>query len=92
MGFTGKRAAEIKERYIQAFDDITEQLTNSSRTQPPAQTNTLTLPHRQRILLCVENGEIVSKKLLDSDEMIMNRKATSTTSKSLTSALAILIN
>ncbi|EIA1766278.1 Rha family transcriptional regulator [Vibrio parahaemolyticus] len=77
MGFTGKRSAEIKERYIQAFDDMAEQLTKSTRIQPPAQTNTLTLPdfHRQRVLLCIENGAIVSKRMLDSDEMLMNRKS-----------------
>ncbi|MGL6025679.1 MAG: Rha family transcriptional regulator [Vibrio sp.] len=75
MGFAGKRAAEIKERYINAFNEMAEQLAKGSRIQPPAQANTLTLPdfHRQRILLCVENGEIVGKKILDSDEMIMNR-------------------
>jgi Rha family phage regulatory protein len=76
MGFTGKRAAEIKERYIQAFDEMAEQLAKGSRIQPPAQMNTLTLPdfYSVRVLLCIENGEIVGKRMLDSDELIMSRK------------------
>jgi Rha family phage regulatory protein len=76
MGFTGKRAAEIKERYIQAFDEMAEQLAKGSRIQPPAQMNTLTLPdfHSVRVLLCIDNGEIVGKRMLDSDELIMSRK------------------
>jgi Rha family phage regulatory protein len=76
MGFTGKRAAEIKERYIQAFDQMAEQLAKGSRIQPPAQMNTLTLPdfHSLRVLLCIDNGEIVGKRMLDSDELIMSRK------------------
>jgi hypothetical protein len=48
----------------------------NSRIQPPTQMNTLTLPdfHSVRVLLCIENGEIVGKRMLDSDELIMSRK------------------
>lgn len=70
MGFTGKRAAEIKERYINAFNEMAAQLSNK-----PKSDNLLELPdfRHQRVLLTIENGEIVSKRILEQNELIMNR-------------------
>ncbi|MFV0576064.1 MAG: Rha family transcriptional regulator [Vibrio sp.] len=70
MGFTGKRAAEIKERYINAFNEMAEQLANRKPTMP-----TVKIPDfaRLRILITVENGVTTQTKLLDNDELIINR-------------------
>ncbi|MCA3991403.1 Rha family transcriptional regulator [Vibrio vulnificus] len=70
MGFTGKRAAEIKERYINAFNEMAESL-----KQPSHHANHLELPdfNHQRVLLTVDNGKVTSSRILSADEMIMNR-------------------
>ncbi|HDY7840668.1 TPA: Rha family transcriptional regulator [Vibrio vulnificus] len=70
MGFTGKRAAEIKERYINAFNEMAESL-----KQPSHPANHLKLPdfNHQRVLLTVDNGKVTSSRILSADEMIMNR-------------------
>ncbi|KGK20999.1 Rha family transcriptional regulator [Vibrio navarrensis] len=70
MGFTGKRAAEIKERYINAFNEMAESL-----KQPSHPANHLELPdfNHQRVLLTVDNGKVTSSRILSADEMIMNR-------------------
>lgn len=70
MGFTGKCVAEIKERYINAFNKMAEILANK-----PVPSNLLQLPdfRHQRVLLTVDNGQVTSSRLLSSDEMIMNR-------------------
>ncbi|MGB2079718.1 MAG: Rha family transcriptional regulator [Vibrio sp.] len=68
MGFTGKRAAEIKERYINAFNEMADQLSKKK-------TPTLAIPNfeRLRIMITVENGVTTQTKLLDQDELIINR-------------------
>ncbi|MDA0107806.1 Rha family transcriptional regulator [Vibrio sp. La 4.2.2] len=74
MGFTGKRAAVVKEAYINAFNEMAEQFENHLRLpSPPA--NTIALPnvYHQQILLTVRQGEIVEKRLLTNDELVMNR-------------------
>lgn len=70
MGFTGKRAAEIKERYINAFNEMAAIL-----AKKPVQSNSLELPDfsHQRVLLTVDDGKVTSSRILSSDEMIMNR-------------------
>ncbi|PNH90856.1 hypothetical protein C1M56_00970 [Vibrio diazotrophicus] len=70
MGFTGKRAAEIKERYIDAFNEMATQL-----SKKPKSDNLLELPdfRHQRVLLTIEHGQIVGKRILERDELIMNR-------------------
>lgn len=70
MGFTGKRAAEIKERYINAFNEMAEKLRQPA--QPVSQLNLPDFRH-QRVLLTVDEGRITSTRILTSDEMIMNR-------------------
>ncbi|MGF1909141.1 Rha family transcriptional regulator [Vibrio kasasachensis] len=37
MGFTGKKAAQIKEAYVNAFNQMTNQLRTATSTLPPAQ-------------------------------------------------------
>lgn len=68
MGFTGKRAAEIKERYINAFNEMADQLSKKK-------TPTLAIPNfeRLRIMITVDNGVTTQTKLLDQDELIINR-------------------
>ncbi|MCL1161451.1 Rha family transcriptional regulator [Shewanella chilikensis] len=53
MGFTGKRAAEIKERYIQAFDEMAEQLSKQP-TMPTIDATIADFPIGTRCLLRVD--------------------------------------
>ena len=75
MGFTGKRAAEIKERYINAFNEMAEKLANKSLPAEPSSSCYIQLPdfHTQRILLTVENGKTTQTKLLGSDDLVIDR-------------------
>lgn len=59
---------------IRAFDHMHRNVTESS-PQLPVQQNSLELPdfRHQRVLLTIEHGEIVGKRILDRDELIMNR-------------------
>ncbi|WP_105901445.1 Rha family transcriptional regulator [Vibrio gangliei] len=77
MGFTGKRADEIKERYINAFNEMADQLKKPQQPMfTPLPENALQLPdfHYQRILLTVEHGNIISTKILSNEEQFLNTK------------------
>lgn len=63
MGFTGKRAAEIKERYIQAFDEMQAKLKH-----------TLDPFERNRMMFTWEGGKLVSVTPLDNDHIITKRE------------------
>ncbi|QYJ72469.1 Rha family transcriptional regulator [Shewanella sp. FJAT-51649] len=62
MGFTGKRAAEIKEAYINAFNEMQRMVT---RTQSPFE--------RNRMVFTWEGGKIVSAQPLDDDHLVTKR-------------------
>lgn len=66
MGFTGKRAAEIKERYINAFNEMEKQL---SAPQFP------NLPDlsRVRMVLTLDKGKPENVRVLSDDEFIVDR-------------------
>ncbi|EGQ8054259.1 Rha family transcriptional regulator [Vibrio alginolyticus] len=66
MGFTGKRAAEIKERYINAFNEMEKQL---SKPQFP------NLPDlsRVRMVLTLDKGKPENVRVLTDDEFIVDR-------------------
>lgn len=70
MGFTGKRAAEIKERYINAFNEMADKLNNKAPTAPVVKIPDFT---RLRILITVENGVTTQTQLLNNDELIIDR-------------------
>lgn len=63
MGFNGKRAAEIKEAYIKAFDDMQARLSNA-----PSPLD------RQRMMLTWENGRVVAAKTIDENHFISTRE------------------
>ncbi|NUW66937.1 Rha family transcriptional regulator [Vibrio coralliilyticus] len=75
MGFTGKKAALIKEKYILAFDAMEKQLAGIPELKSSS-AQALDLPdfHYQRIFLVVENGDITEKRLLNHDEYFFNRQ------------------
>jgi len=64
MGFNGKKAAQIKEAYIQAFNKMEQQL---QQKQIPNQTN-------GRILLNIYDGQIESATLLAEESIIIKRE------------------
>lgn len=66
MGFSGKRAAEIKERYIGAFNDMQKQLT-------VAQPTSAMLPQQLRLLTIMEYGQVVGTSVVPNDAMIFSR-------------------
>ncbi len=70
MGFTGKRAAEIKERYINAFNEMQSRL---SRPASPLD--------RSRMMLTWENGRLVAAKTLEDDHFIATRDKLATVIK-----------
>ncbi len=70
MGFTGKRAAEIKERYINAFNEMQSRL---SRPASPLD--------RSRMMLTWENGRLVAAKTLEDDHFIASRDKLATVVK-----------
>lgn len=63
MGFTGKRAAEIKERYINAFNEMAEQLTHKSNNEIMP----VMPPKRMRLLMMMEDGNVVSTQVVSED-------------------------
>lgn len=63
MGFTGKRAAEIKEAYINAFNEMQAKL---SHTPAPLE--------RQRMMLTWENGRVIAAKTIDENHFISTRE------------------
>lgn len=63
MGFTGKRAAEIKEAYINAFNEMQARLSN---TPSPLD--------RQRMMLTWENGRVIAAKTIDENHFISTRE------------------
>jgi Rha family phage regulatory protein len=74
MGFTGKKAAQFKEAYIQAFNQMEKQLSgNSGQLPAPDPIDSLDFIH-QRWLVVVENGEVMGRRLLNTDEYLFNRK------------------
>ncbi|UKA27537.1 Rha family transcriptional regulator [Photobacterium damselae subsp. damselae] len=62
MGFTGKRAAVIKEAYINAFNLMAEQLKKQSAFPPCHRTLTL-----------FENGQPIESKLVPNDAFIISK-------------------
>ncbi|PWI34826.1 hypothetical protein DI392_00660 [Vibrio albus] len=70
MGFTGKRAAEIKERYIVAFDEMADQLNKKNRELPaPSQP----LSYSTRVALTIENGHVVHSSPIPDDAFIVTK-------------------
>ncbi|PSW63714.1 Rha family transcriptional regulator [Photobacterium kishitanii] len=63
MGFTGKRAAAVKEAYINAFNLMAEQLTK----KPAAE------PLNYRVVTTIENGHAVSSKIIPNDAFIISK-------------------
>lgn len=73
MGFTGKKAAQIKEAYINAFNEMERQLTKRTVLPSPANPiDHLNFMH-QRWLVVVEKGKITHKRPFADDEIIMDR-------------------
>ncbi len=62
MGFTGKRAAEIKERYIEAFNEMEQKL-----SQPQNEIMPIMPPSSMRFLMCMEKGHVVSTQVVPED-------------------------
>ncbi|PSU89951.1 Rha family transcriptional regulator [Photobacterium kishitanii] len=63
MGFTGKRAAAVKEAYINAFNQMAEQL----KKKPAAE------PLNYRVVTTIENGHAVSSKIIPNDAFIISK-------------------
>jgi len=71
MGFTGKKAAQFKEAYIQAFNQMECQL--AGKTIPADPISDIDFMH-QRWLVVVEKGVITNKRALNHEENLFNRK------------------
>ncbi|WP_052706118.1 Rha family transcriptional regulator [Vibrio galatheae] len=67
MGFTGKRAAEIKERYINAFNEMADKLSGKTEQLPSPQY----LPSRMQLLLTIEDGKVIESKPIAPNEGII---------------------
>ena len=63
MGFTGKRAAAVKEAYINAFNQMAEQLTK----KPAAESLSY------RIMTVIENGQPIESKMIPNDAFIISK-------------------
>ncbi|GHX05209.1 phage regulatory, Rha family protein [Vibrio cholerae] len=63
MGFTGKRAAEIKERYINAFNEIAEKLAGKTKNEIMS----VMPPKTLRLLMVMEKGHVVSTQVVPDD-------------------------
>lgn len=63
MGFTGTRAAEIKERYINAFNEMAEKLAGKTKNEimPVMPPKTL------RLLMVMGKGHVVSTQVVPDD-------------------------
>ncbi len=70
MGFTGKRAAEIKERYINAFNEMEKQLSGKAKELPAPQSS---LPISTRIMIVIENGQPIDTRLIPDDAFIVTK-------------------
>ncbi|MBE4617343.1 Rha family transcriptional regulator [Vibrio navarrensis] len=70
MGFTGKRAAEIKERYINAFNEMEQKLANNQKKLPEPQTP---VPSMTRVMLVIENGQTVEAKHIPNDAFVVSK-------------------
>jgi Rha family phage regulatory protein len=74
MGFTGSKADQFKEAYIQAFNQMEAELVSNTNKLPvPHPIDSLDFIH-QRWLVVVENGEVMGRRLLNTDEYLFNRK------------------
>ncbi|MCH2057903.1 MAG: Rha family transcriptional regulator [Thalassotalea sp.] len=62
MGFTGKKAAMVKEAYIDAFNQMQAKL-DGAKTNPLAY---------QRLLMVIEDGEVGYTKTLEDSDFITN--------------------
>ncbi|OOQ68171.1 Rha family transcriptional regulator [Vibrio parahaemolyticus] len=71
MGFTGKKAAQFKEAYINAFNRMEARL--SEQLSAPNPIDSIDFFH-QRWLVVVEKGQVTDKRLLNPDEYLFNRK------------------
>ncbi|EKC5520931.1 Rha family transcriptional regulator [Vibrio parahaemolyticus] len=69
MGFTGKKAAMVKEAYINAFNEMKALLEKQQKE------NSLTVPDfsYQEILLAVKNGQVTESHMLSNNEIIVDR-------------------
>lgn len=63
MGFTGKRAAAVKEAYINAFNQMAEQLTKKPAAEPLS----------YRIMTVIENGQAIESKMIPNDAFIISK-------------------
>ncbi|PSU69820.1 Rha family transcriptional regulator [Photobacterium phosphoreum] len=63
MGFTGKRAATVKEAYINAFNQMAEQLTKKPAAEPLS----------YRIMTVIENGQAIESKIIPNDAFIISK-------------------
>ncbi|WP_051867714.1 Rha family transcriptional regulator [Vibrio sp. ER1A] len=82
MGFTGKKAAVIKEAYINAFNLMAEKLAKQTHQEPLP----FMLPTKAelmddfkdgldtRILLDIENGQIVRSMVVPQDAFVCNKE------------------
>jgi Rha family phage regulatory protein len=70
MGFTGRRAAEIKERYINAFNEMEQKLANNQKKLPEPHPP---VPSMTRVMLVIENGQTVEAKHIPNDAIVINK-------------------
>ncbi|PSU86712.1 hypothetical protein C0W42_19695 [Photobacterium kishitanii] len=63
MGFTGKRAAAVKEAYINAFNQMAEQLKKKPESEPVS----------YRIMTVIENGQAIESKVLPNDTFVISK-------------------
>ena len=63
MGFTGKRAAAVKEAYINAFNQMAELLTKKPAAEPLS----------YRIMTVIENGQAIESKMIPNDAFIISK-------------------
>ena len=68
MGFTGKEAAQWKEKYIAAFNDMEAKLKQGGSPAP-----TDLLPGKSRVLMDIENGQIVKMQPLADDIILVSK-------------------
>ncbi len=70
MGFTGKRAALVKEAYINAFNQMADKLSKKERELPaPSQP----LSYSTRVALIIENGNVVHSSQIPDDAFIVTK-------------------
>ncbi|PSU86934.1 Rha family transcriptional regulator [Photobacterium kishitanii] len=65
MGFTGKRAAAVKEAYINAFNQMAEQFTKKAAAEPAS----------YRIMTVIENGQPIESKIIPNDAFIISKSS-----------------